>query len=211
MPIFLRLGNRGRDMEQPVPGSLKNINISSITATDAEKTCPIAGIPGYFIKNVTLENIIVSFKGGGTSDQTKIDVPELIEKYPSATMFEELPAYGFYLRHVSGIKFRDINLALTSPDLRHALYCDDVENIEIESFNADFAKGAESAFNFNQVKKSSIRNCIPRDNTEVLLKISGKNSERIALWNNDFRGVKNVIKKDQDVREDAVNSQFNIN
>jgi hypothetical protein len=210
VPIFLRLGNRGRDMEQPIPGSLKNVIISNITATAAEKTCPLTGIPGYNIENITLQNIKITFKGGGTSEQTKIDVPELIEKYPSATMFPELPAYGFYMRHVSDIKLRDIHLSLASPDLRHALFCEDVDNIEIDSFNAGFTKGSESSLKLNQVKKASIRNCRPRDETDVFLKISGKNSERIALWNNDFRGVKKIIEKGEEVSEDAVNLQFYI-
>jgi hypothetical protein len=195
-------------MEQPIPGSLKNVIISNITATAAEKTCPIAGIPGHHIENVTFENIKIAFKGGGTIDQTKLVVPELIDKYPEATMFKELPAYAFFIRHVSEIKLHDINLSLTGPDLRHALFCDDVENVEIESFQSEFSKGAESSLKFNQVKKASIRNCTPMDETKVFLEVSGKNSERIALWSNDFYGVKKIVEKTQEVPEDAVKVHF---
>ena len=35
VPIFLRLGNRGRGMEKPVPGKLENITITGVTAVDA--------------------------------------------------------------------------------------------------------------------------------------------------------------------------------
>ncbi len=44
-PIFLRLGNRGRDMKTPTPGTLKNVVISNVIATDALRTCAIVGIP----------------------------------------------------------------------------------------------------------------------------------------------------------------------
>jgi hypothetical protein len=158
-----------------------------------------------------MKNIKMTFKGNGTRDQTRIEVPELIDKYPEATMFKELPSYGFFVRHVSDIKLGDVRLALASPDLRHALFCDNVSNVEIESFNAEFSKGAESSLNFDQVRKASIRNCMPKDETEVFLKVSGKNSERIAIWNNDFSGVKEVFQKGEEVREDAVDDRFNIN
>ncbi|MEK6756581.1 MAG: glycosyl hydrolase family 28-related protein, partial [Bacteroidota bacterium] len=46
-PIFLRLGNRGRDMDKPIPGTLRNVFISNIVATGANQPCPIVGIPGH--------------------------------------------------------------------------------------------------------------------------------------------------------------------
>ncbi len=85
-PIFLRLGNRGRDMESPTPGTLKNVFISNVTATGAEKPCPIVGIPDHYVEDIILDNIQITYKGGGTTDQTKIQVPEYESKYPSAIM-----------------------------------------------------------------------------------------------------------------------------
>jgi len=35
-------------------------------------------------------------------------------------MFGELPAYGFYCRHVKGLRFSGIRLQTDAPDLRHA-------------------------------------------------------------------------------------------
>ncbi|HEV3237702.1 MAG TPA: glycosyl hydrolase family 28-related protein, partial [Gemmataceae bacterium] len=52
-PIFLRLGNRGRDMQKPAPGILKNVVISHIVATGAQWPCTIAGIPDHPIEGVT--------------------------------------------------------------------------------------------------------------------------------------------------------------
>jgi len=47
VPVFVRLGNRGRDMDEPIPGSLQNVIISNITATGADQACLISGIPGH--------------------------------------------------------------------------------------------------------------------------------------------------------------------
>lgn len=57
--IFMRLGNRGRAQKIPTPGSLDNVSISNIVATGVTRPCLIAGIPGYHINHVTLENVMV--------------------------------------------------------------------------------------------------------------------------------------------------------
>lgn len=147
-PIFLRLGNRGRDMDKPIPGALRNVFISNIVATGANQPCLLAGIPDHRINNVTLDNIQITYTGGGTMEQINIQVPEHESKYPDAAMFGTLPSYGLYCRHVEGLKLRDINLTLQSPDSRHALICDDVSRVVIDSFNAHQPKGAESVVRF---------------------------------------------------------------
>jgi len=59
-PIFIRLGNRGRGLDPPTPGSLANVSITNLVATGALRTCPIAGLPGYPIRRVSLDNINIS-------------------------------------------------------------------------------------------------------------------------------------------------------
>ncbi len=154
VPIFLRLGNRGRDMEKAVPGTLKNVIISNITANGAESACPIAGIPGHNINNILLDNINITYNGGGASEQNKVNVPELIDKYPSATMFKELPSYGFYLRHVSGIKIEDVRLSLSTPDLRYALYADDCDELEIESFGTQLIEDGAAIIALKNIQEA---------------------------------------------------------
>jgi hypothetical protein len=43
--LFVRLGNRGRDQEQPTPGRLCNVVISGVMAVGATGTGSIAGPP----------------------------------------------------------------------------------------------------------------------------------------------------------------------
>ena len=40
--------------------------------------------------------------------------------YPEFTMFEELPSWGFYVRHVKGIQMHNIKLRLQEDDFRPA-------------------------------------------------------------------------------------------
>jgi len=127
-PVFIRLGNRGRGLSPPVPGSLANVSISNLVATGALRTCPIAGLPGHPVRGVTLSDINITFQGG---EQTagKREVPEYPEKYPEATMFGLLPAYGLWARHVEGLTLRNVRLRTERADARPALLFDDVAEL----------------------------------------------------------------------------------
>ncbi len=188
-PIFLRLGNRGRDMDTPAAGTLRNIVLSNIVATGAKQACPIAGLPDHAIQNITLDNIQISFAGGGTVEQTNVPVPEEERKYPEATMFGTLPSYGLYCRHVEGLRLRNIHLTLQTPDYRPALVCDDVSRIVIDSFEADRSAGAEAALRFRSVRKALIGNCLLPEPISGFLKVMDGGRKEIRFTGNNTPGV----------------------
>jgi hypothetical protein len=57
-------------------------------------------------------------------------------------MFGLLPAYGIYVRHASGLEFRDIDLGFAADDTRPAIVLDDVTGADFERVNAKRAGGA---------------------------------------------------------------------
>lgn len=59
-------------------------------------------------------------------------VPEKENSYPEFSMFGELPAWGFYVRHVSGLTFKNIKLTLAKQDFRPAFIFDDVKGLEMQ-------------------------------------------------------------------------------
>ena len=188
-PIFLRLGNRGRDMDTPVAGTLRNVIISNIVATGAKQACPIAGLPGHMIQNITLDNIQIAFAGGGTAEQTNVSVPEEEGKYPEATAFGVLPSYGLYCRHVEGLRLRNIHLTLQAPDYRHALVCDDVSRVVLDSWEADRSPGAESVLRFRGVRKALIGNCLLPEPIAGFLKVTDDGRKEIRFAGNDMPSV----------------------
>lgn len=189
-PIFLRLGNRGRDMDEPIPGSLRNVVISNIVATGASQACPIVGIPDHRISNITLDNIQITCTGGGTAEQTNVRVPEHESKYPEATMFGTLPSYGLYCRHVEGLKLRGINLTLQSPDCRHALVCDDVSRVVIDAFDAPQSQGGEPVIRFQGVKQALICNRAPSEDISDFIKVMDGAMDEVRLVGNGSRSTK---------------------
>jgi polygalacturonase len=189
-PIFLRLGNRGRDMDKPIPGSLRNVVISNIVATGASQACPIVGIPNHRINNITLDNIQISCLGGGTAEQANAQVQEHESKYPEAAMFGILPSYGLYCRHVEGLKLRGISLLLQSPDYRHALVCDDVSQILVDSFDVYQSKGAESVIRFESVKEALICSCTLPERMSEFIKVTDGKMDEIRFVGHDNRSMK---------------------
>ena len=80
-------------MATPVPGALRNVTISNIEATGAILASSIHGLPSRTVEGVTLGNIRITYKGGGSKELIGKDVPEHEGKYPEAKMFGDLPSW----------------------------------------------------------------------------------------------------------------------
>ena len=95
----------------------------------------ICGIPDNRIEDILLENIEIQYPGRATKGMAYMplwrlqDIPEQIRKYPEFTMFGELPSWGFYVRHVSGIHFKNVRLSLADSDFRPPFVFDDAEQV----------------------------------------------------------------------------------
>lgn len=129
-PIFVRLGNRARGYKEGVPvtkvGKINGIHLSNIQIRNAGSMgCSITGIPGHEVENVWLDNITIHHKGGVTAaDMAKINESIKDEKekeYPEATMWGNLPAKGFFVRHARNIKFNNIEVITEQPDVREVI------------------------------------------------------------------------------------------
>ena len=143
-PIFVRLGNRARPFlengPKPGMGSLRNVVISNVQATGAGKVgCSITGLVGHPAEDITLDNIRLSFVGGGTAADAQRKIEEVAEKYPEFAMFGTLPAYGFYCRHVRNLTLRNVETRFESPDQRPGLVTDDVAGLRV--IDSIFANG----------------------------------------------------------------------
>ena len=87
----------------------------------------ITGIPGHYIEDVVLENIKISYPGGGTQDDAERVVPEDIARYPEQFFFGVLPSWGAYIRHARNIEFINVELKTRIKDARQKMFMEDVE------------------------------------------------------------------------------------
>ncbi len=214
VPLFLRLGNRARlyekDQSKPDIGKFRNVIISNIIATDCSQIgCSITGLPGHPIENVSLSNIHLGFEGGGAKEEASREIPERAASYPESTMFGTLPVYGFFCRHVKGLRFHNVRVETSAPDYRHAVVLDDVDEAVIDSLDAPFASKAAGMIRCTNSRNIFIRNCRPPDSTELFLDLRGPQTENILLLSNDFSGVEEITRLAADVPKSALVLQAN--
>ncbi len=208
VPLFIRLGNRARgfdkDLPKPGSGSIQNITISNITAYGTYNyTSSITGIPGHDIRNVTLDNIRIFSKGGGTIKQFKREVPELETDYPEAVMFDELPASGLYVRHVQNITINNVEFHFETKDMRPALYFDDVKGVKILNLSSGMEKELPMIFGRN-IKNVFIQNPLPDKKCKSAIEVTGSTSKKIRLTEVDKQYFKKLFETSDGAEKNVV-------
>jgi polygalacturonase len=141
-PFFLRLGNRARGpKETTTVGKLRRVLISNVVVynADAKYASIISGIPEHPIEDLRLSNIRIYYQGGGTKEQAALDPPEKEKDYPEPVMFGEMPAYGFFIRHVNGIEMDNVTVSYLNVDVRPAFVLNDVKGADFYRLRAQHA------------------------------------------------------------------------
>jgi hypothetical protein len=117
------------------------------------------------VKDVTLENIEISYGGRSSKDIAYLpldkitSVPENEAGYPDFSMWGELPAWGFYMRHVEGIKLINVKLSYVEDDWRPAIVTDDAKGIDLKGVNITSAKEMPVIL-FNNTTNVSTKNLV---------------------------------------------------
>lgn len=141
--ISIRLGARNRTYaggpEQVDTGSMREIVVRNVTARGirTRHESYIAGLPGHPVKNVTLENVrIESIAAGSAADRSL--QPELrADAYPNPNTFDELPAWGLWVRDVEGLVLRDVDFACASEEGRFALVFERATGVSLRNVVVD--------------------------------------------------------------------------
>jgi hypothetical protein len=154
--IFIRLGHRNKDERY---STINNVIIDDLKA-DVPNAKPdigypvegpppkvpphnlvpasITGLPGHPVQNITLKNIEITYGGGAKKGLAFIhtdslaNVTENPAGYPEFTMFGELPSWGLYTRHASGISISNFKIKVLQDDFRPVLIFDDVEGLNLK-------------------------------------------------------------------------------
>lgn len=205
-PLFIRLGSRNGI------GTLKNVLISNITATNESMiTSSITGIPGSYVENIMIRDIIFNYKGTGTMEDVMASVPEKENSYPAHRMFgHSLPAYGLYVRHVKNLSLENFRLNLLAPDSRPAVILDDCHNIRLSNFDVDSPENGQPlirCMESTNILISGYQSIKPVTN---FLRIEGEKSSDIKLMGNDFSRVESVFDLSKECKPDIIKDFFNI-
>jgi polygalacturonase len=126
-PLFLRLGSRMRGPAGVPVGTLKRVIISNITSSHSSLLPSIiAGVADYPVEDVKISDVFLQQVGGGSAELARRMPPEEAPSYPEPTMFGDLPATGFFIRHARNVEMSNVEIAVSSPDARPAFWLQDV-------------------------------------------------------------------------------------
>ena len=151
-PLFLRLGTRMRGPSDAKPGVLRRVILSNITSSGASQLPSIlSGVPGHSIEDIKISDVFLEQVGGAGAEMAALQPEEKVAGYPDPHMFGDLPATGFFVRHVRNLEMSNVEIVTRAADARPAFWLQDVEGADF--FRVRVPQGAAPAFDLRQVKE----------------------------------------------------------
>ena len=204
-PIFIRLGSRGRGMEKPAPGSIRNISIQNVVARGASLASSITGLPDGHVRNVSVDGLNVTEVGGIPARD--VEVAEGPTKYPDPDMFGDLPGLAVYARHVDGLRLSNIKVQAGQPDGRPGIVLDEVTAAEISAFDSTNIPPHQPLVLFRNVAGALLSGNRAPAATDVFLRVTGDRSSGVALRGNDLRLARRALEQSSEVPRGAVSPE----
>lgn len=123
----------------------------------------VTGLPGHPVQNIKLENIEIVYEGGADKAVAffPVDSCQKITEaeafYPEFSMFGELPAWGFYVRHAEGLTMTNIRIRYKKEDFRAAMIFDDVKGLRLSDADIPTVKELPVIL-LNRTRQPSLQN-----------------------------------------------------
>ena len=163
-PIFILVTNRLRSGDPAKrPGIIRNILISGITVTDClpgphhggVNPITISGRPEAILKNITLENVNITYPGGGPATMANSE-PGYGKEYAPGK-FGDRPAAGLYARNIDGLTLGNLSLTFIGQDARPVLTFSDIDRLTIDALQCKKPDGGP-ILKMNRVKDCTVIN-----------------------------------------------------
>ena len=209
-PVFIRLGNRARPFKpgQYVNhiGDVKDIFLNNITVLNAKLPSGIIGMNFKKISNVVINNYSVrSCVAQNPVAFNKVPFEEF--SYPAASVFRNLPAYGFYCRNIDELHMQNIYMYSYDNETRPALTFDRVSGLELFAVKAETKIRTSPMVYLRNSKDVNASFCRSFGMNAALFAGEDNSVENINISNNILQpGQKEVIKvvplKDESFFED---------
>jgi hypothetical protein len=149
-------------------GTLKRVLISNLVCSNCVPGLGsiITGIPGHDIEDITISHVQIYHQGGGTKEEAALEPKEMEKAYPEPGQFGRMPSHGFYVRHVTGIRFDDVEVVAAKADLRPAFVLDDVRDADF--FRIRVPREADTpVFALHNVENLAVHMCKSVPDTEL--------------------------------------------
>jgi polygalacturonase len=136
-PLFLRLGARMRGPKGASVGRMRGITMCNIVSYNSDARLGggaiVSGIPGHPIEDIKIHDVLFEHTGGGTEQMAALSPAEAAEDdpYPDPDMFGDIPASGFFLRHIRNIELTNVEIAFKEPDARPVFWMSQVDGSDL--------------------------------------------------------------------------------
>lgn len=166
IPIYLKIGDRHSCPGHPPIGHIRNVSIANVTGTNA--VSPVGGAPEFSstiagasashpVENVTLTNVNLTVAGGHPASDATITPPENNTKH-APKIYGTRPAYGWWLRHVTGVTFTGCTVRFDRNDGRPAFLADDGSAVRLDGVTLQRGSGSPYDIGFHSVRGASVTN-----------------------------------------------------
>ena len=135
-PLFLRLGARMRGPSGTPIGVLRGVIMCDIISYNSDSRLGgggiISGIPGHVIEDIKIHDIYLEHRGGGTGAIAALNPAEGVgdHPYPDPDQFGDIPASGFFLRHIKNIEFTNVEVAFSLPEARPVFWMEQIDGAD---------------------------------------------------------------------------------
>jgi hypothetical protein len=182
------------------PGKIHDLQFRGIRAVtrpgppnahpDGDSTMFFQGHPQSAIENILLQDVTITFSGGGTLEQANrrdiVDMDQIDYRKDGywtdhKTTWGVPPAYGLYVRHLNGLTLENVTFQLAAPDQRSAIFCSDSAEILVTDFKAACdppTTAVITALNCNGIQLSGV-DASPK--ASALLRLEGADSKGVVL------------------------------
>jgi hypothetical protein len=174
------------------PPQLPEAKVTSTANPGERHSCiTLNCVGGATMENVSLDNIHLTFGGGGTAeDGARRDLPEIAGEY---FMMGPMPAYGLYARGVVGLTMQNIRFQVGAADLRPAVIFDHVTDATIQNLSVEGNVAAESTLRFTNCKQVLVSAPRVLAQAATFLQLEGSGNERIVVDGGDISNATTAL------------------
>lgn len=164
------------------------------------------GSGNHVIEDVTLDNVHVTFAGGGSAElAAKRKVGSTVGEYmaPWSDSPPGPPAYGVYARGVRGLTLNNVRLKVAKRDARPAMILDTVQDVAITglSVEGDIACEALRFCTVTDALLSSTRILTP---ARSFIQLEGTGNQRIKVESGDWANAQYPLTVRDGAKDDVV-------
>jgi polygalacturonase len=229
-PISIDLNNRGRNPganasaapgEPAQRGFLRNITFQGIRASvvsqgrefddiafsqnyrpgETRQCIVLNAIGDAYMENIVLNDVRVTYGGGGTAEEAAREMPQIAGEYFEAGT---PPAYGLYARNVRGLNLNNVRFDVEQPDLRPAVVLDHVTDAAINGLSAQGNRDAKAVLRFIETREALVTSPRVLTPAAAFLQVEGAGSGDIIVEGGDISKAAKPVSLEAGAAQNAV-------